>query len=67
MSLPELVVPAASVATIGVTLRYGSDAALRLIAGITAILAKDSDQTRAERALRVLRALRADRDEPRQD
>jgi hypothetical protein len=56
MSLPELVVPAASVATIGVTLRYGSDAVIRLVAGITAIAAKD--KTRAEHALKVLRTLR---------
>lgn len=61
MSLPELVIPAASVATIGVTLRYGSDAVVRLAAGITAITSKD--QTRAERALKVLRALHRDRDQ----
>jgi hypothetical protein len=57
MSLPELVVPAASVATIGVVVRYGSDAVLRLVAGITAIVAKDEKRTRAQRALDVLRAL----------
>lgn len=66
MSLPELVVPAVSVAaTIGVTLRYGSDAVVRLAAGITAITAKDRD--RAERALKVLRALRGDRGQPDDD
>ena len=62
MSVPELVIPAASVATIGVTLRYGSDAVVRLAAGITALTSKD--QTRADRALKVLRALRGDHDEP---
>ena len=67
MSLPELVVPAASVATIGVTLRYGSDAVLRLVAGLTAIVAKDDTQTRAQRALAVLQALRRDRQPPPPD
>lgn len=61
MSLPELVVPAASVTVaIGVTLRCGSDAVVRLAAGITAIMAKDP--ARADRAIKVLRALRGDRD-----
>jgi hypothetical protein len=60
MSLPELVVPVASIATLGVVLRYGSDAVLRLVAGITAIAAKDDKRTRAQRALQVLQALRRD-------
>jgi hypothetical protein len=37
------------------------DAAVRLAAGLTALVARD--QTRAERALTVLRALRGDRDQ----
>jgi hypothetical protein len=64
MSLPELAVPVASAATLGVALRYGSDAVLRLVAGITAIVAKDDKQTRAQRALEVLRALRRDGQAP---
>jgi len=40
--------------TVGVVLRCGSDALLRLIAGITAITARDK-RTRAQRALDVLR------------
>jgi hypothetical protein len=63
MSLPELVVPAASVATVGVILRYGSDAVLRLVAGITAIVAKD-ERPRAQRALEVLRLVRRDSHAP---
>jgi hypothetical protein len=66
MSLPELAVPVASVATLGVTLRYGSDAVLRLVAGITAIAAKDN-RTRAERALDVLRLLRRGSQPPPED
>ena len=62
MSLPQAVAPVASVLGIGLTLRYGSDAVLRLVAGITAILAKD--KARAERALKVLRALRRGSDQP---
>ena len=46
--------------TAGIVLRYGSDALLRLAAGITAIVAKDGKRSRAERALDVLRALRRD-------
>jgi hypothetical protein len=42
---------------VGVILRYGPDAALRLVAGLTAILARDK-RSRAKRALDVLRALR---------
>jgi hypothetical protein len=64
MALPELVVPVASAATLGIVLRYGSDAVLRLVAGITAIAAKDDRQTRAQRALEVLRALRGDSQPP---
>lgn len=40
--------------------RYGSDSILRLVAGLTAIIAR-SDRPRAERALDVLNALRRDR------
>jgi hypothetical protein len=54
MPLSELVIPVASVATLGVALRYGSDAVLRLVAGMTAIAAKDDKQTRAQRALASL-------------
>jgi hypothetical protein len=46
------------IATIAVIFRYGSDAVLRLLAGITAILARDK-RSRARRALDVLRALRS--------
>jgi hypothetical protein len=35
-------------------IRYGSDAVLRLVAGITAIAAHDEEQSRAQRALDVL-------------
>ena len=49
--------------TLGVILRYGSDAVLRLVAGFTAIIARDK-RPRAERALDVLRALRQDRQPP---
>ena len=62
MSLPELVVPVASVATFGVALRYGSDAVVRMAAGLTAIITQD--KARADRALKVLRALRSNRDTP---
>lgn len=64
MFLPELAIPAASAATIRVTLRYGPDAVLLLVAGITAIAAKDPKHTRADRALKVLRSLRSDHDQP---
>jgi hypothetical protein len=60
MSLPDLVLPMTSVVSLGVALRYGSDAVLRLVAGITAIAARDDKRTRAQRALDVLRALRRD-------
>jgi len=60
MSLPEPAVPVAPAATLGVALRYGSDAMLRLVAGITAFVGKDDKQTRAQRVLEVLRALRRD-------
>jgi len=48
-----------AIAATGVALRYGSDAALRLAAGITAICARDN-QPRAQRALIVIRLLRRD-------
>lgn len=67
MSLAELATHVATVvggaATIAVVLRYASEAVLRLAAGITAILARDS-RSRAERALDVLRVLRRDREPP---
>jgi hypothetical protein len=66
MSVPELVVPVASAAALGVVLRYGSDAVLRLVAGITAIAARD-ERTRAQRALEVLRTLRRDGQPPSED
>jgi hypothetical protein len=58
MSRLDLVMPVASattVASVVLTLRYASDAVLRLLAGITAIFARDEKRTRAERALDVLR------------
>jgi hypothetical protein len=59
--LAEHVAPFVGVAiAAGIVLRYGSDALLRLVAGITAIVAKDGKRSRAERALDVLRALRRD-------
>jgi hypothetical protein len=56
---PDMVVPVASVASIGVILRYGPEALLRLAAGLVAIVTKDK-RSRADRALDVLRALRRD-------
>jgi hypothetical protein len=64
MSLLELAVPVATATTLGVVLRYGSDAVLRLVAGITAIAANDEKRTRAQRALDVLQALRRDGQPP---
>ncbi len=56
--LAEHVAAGGSVAlTVGVVLRYGPDAVLRLVAGFTAFVAKDK-RTRAQRALDVLRLLR---------
>jgi hypothetical protein len=49
--------------TVGVILRYGSDAVLRLVAGITAIIARDK-RSRADRALEVLDKLRRPPREP---
>jgi hypothetical protein len=49
------------IAAIFLGLRYGSDAVLRLIAGIAAIACRDSESSRAKRALDVLRLLRRDR------
>lgn len=60
----DLIVPLTFVVTARVALRYGSDALLRLVAGITAIAAGDTKRSRAERALDVLRALRGDRTDP---
>ena len=70
MSLPELVpaVPAA-VAALAFILRAGRraepdrDRALRLFAGIAAIVARDK-RPRAKRAMDVLRLLRRDRQPP---
>jgi len=61
MPFPGLVVPVVSTATIG-ALRYGSDAIVRVAAGLTAIMS--SGRIKAERALRVLRALRGERHQP---
>lgn len=56
--LAEHVAAGGSIAlTAGVLLRYGPDALLRLVAGVTAIVAKD-DRSRAQRALDVLKLLR---------
>lgn len=64
MAASELALPALTVtgsaAGIAVLLRYGLDSALRFIAGVTAIAARD-ERSRAERALEVLNALRRDR------
>lgn len=64
MGLPGLVTHAATFAglamTIAVISRHILDAVLRLIAGITAIMARD-ERSRAVRALDVLRLLRRDR------
>lgn len=49
--------------TITVSLRYGSDAVLRFVAGLVAIIARDK-RSRVERALDVLKALRRDRELP---
>lgn len=45
--------------TIILGIRFASDAVLRLVAGITAIVARDK-RPRAERALEVLKTLRRD-------
>jgi hypothetical protein len=56
----DAVIPAASAAaTLCVTLRYGADVVLCLVAGFTAILGKD-EKSRASRALDVLRTIRRD-------
>ncbi len=51
------------VLTVGVVLRYGPDAVLRLVAGFTALVAKDK-RSRAQRALDVLRLLRRGDESP---
>jgi hypothetical protein len=56
-------VVAGETVTFGVILGYGPDAALRLVAGITAIAGRDK-RTRAQRALDVLRLLRRDAQAP---
>lgn len=59
--LAEHVAPAAGAVTVAtVILKRGPDAVLRLVAGLTAIAAKDDNSSRAERALAVLRTLRKD-------
>jgi hypothetical protein len=67
MPLPEFVTPVLSiagpVALVLVILRFGPDAALRLLAGTVAVLTRD-DQ-RGKRCLEVLRELRGRDGEPR--
>lgn len=66
MNLSELAAHTATVtaaAAVGAVLRYCSDGLLRFIAGITAILARDT-RPRSERALDVLRALGRGRQTP---
>jgi hypothetical protein len=62
MPLPELVAPVLAaggpVAVIAVTLRFGPDAVLRLLAGSIAVLTRD--ENRGKRCLEVLRLLRRD-------
>jgi hypothetical protein len=69
MSLPELVAPVIAVgspaALTGIILRFGPDAALRLLAGTVAVLTHD--QTRGERCLEVLRVLRRTGQRPEPD
>ncbi len=59
MSLPELVAPVIAVggttALIGTVLRFGPDAALRLLAGTVAVLTHDDN--RGKRCLEVLSVL----------
>jgi len=63
MAGQDLVAPiitmASSATAVSVSCRYGSEAFLRLLAGITAIVARD-ERSRAERALDVLITLRRD-------
>ena len=60
MALPEYVAPVLAaggpVALVGVVLRFGPDAVLRLLAGTVAVLARD--EKRGERCLDLLRILR---------
>lgn len=63
MAPPELgtlITITGSVGGLAVIIHYGSKAALRLIAGITAIAAKDDNKSRPQRALEVLREIRHD-------
>jgi hypothetical protein len=60
MGLATLIAHAGAVGGIAVAVlavRYGSDAVLRLVAGITAIVAHDEKQSRAQRALEVLKTI----------
>lgn len=63
----ELVVPVASTATVIIIIRCGADTFLSLVAGITAIVAKDTSKSRAARALAVLKALRGTEQPPEHD
>jgi hypothetical protein len=51
-------------ATAILAIRYGSDAVLRLVAGITAIVAHDEKRSRAQRALDVLKTICRRRGDP---
>jgi len=61
---PDVLVPIASIPGIGIVLRCGPDAVLRLVAGITAIAARDDKKSRAERAMDVLQTLKRDSPAP---
>jgi hypothetical protein len=60
MALPEYLAPVLAaggpVALVAVILRFGSDAVLRLVAGLAAVLIRD--EKRGQRCLDVLRVVR---------
>jgi hypothetical protein len=64
MSLPDLapVLAVGGPVTLGVVLRYGSDAIVKVVAGVTAAVTKD--EKKGKRCVEVLRALRGRGDDP---
>ena len=66
IAMPEYVGPVLAaggpVALVLVALRFGSDAVVRVVAGVAAVLTRDKD--RGERCLKVLRILRGKDDSP---
>jgi hypothetical protein len=65
MSLPDLAPVLAvggPVTLVGVCLRYGSDAIVKVVAGVTAAVTKDDNK--GKRCVEVMRALRRRDDDP---